>query len=330
MGRPESISTEVFELYKKVIDLADKYDKLFKNIESKTKSFDDIVYDLESFARSVKDQLLSFIDKTRFEIDKSLEIYSKEKSKVSAFIDKIDTITNLHKETETFRNELNNLRSNYKQLTSQINESFQKFNLMLDSINEKSNSYLNKTIEKLTSKIDQEISAKVDRDLKNLETQILIRHKILEGRVVEINNLLISTITLVEQVNKMRNNNLSSNNNDDLSNQFDNIKNLDKITQKHINISSEIEFKLDQISATVKDFETRIVQEKKEIKKLYDELLEKDSNDFNKLRDKISNFSSELEKLEKDLKKSKNIANTSIFIAILAILLSIIISIILK
>jgi chromosome segregation ATPase len=324
MDKPESISYEVFELYKKVIDHANKYDALFRDIERKTKAFDDVIFSFETFARSVKDQLAVFIDKTRFEIDKSLEIYQLERSKVADFLNEAEKIRKLQAVAENLVSTLEILRVDYQHVYNQANESYQKFQNLLNSIETQSNKYLNQTITELSDKIDKEINSKVARDLKTIETQILLRHKILEGRVVELSNMLNLLFASIEGTNK--NNESDKVNFSESSDVANSFKTIDKVTQKHLNITSEMELKLDQITESMKDFEAKLSKEKKEISKLYEDLLEKDSNDFNKLKDRIYNLSFEIEKNQKEVEKAQRNSVISIIIAFVAVLVSVLVS----
>jgi hypothetical protein len=323
MDKPESISYEVFELYKKVIDHANKYDALFRDIERKTKAFDDILFSFESFARNVKDQLAVFIDKTRFEIDKSLEIYQLERGKVADFLNEADKIKNLQIETEKLVATLENLKLDYQFIYNQTNDSFKKFQNLLNSIETQSNKHLTQTISELSEKIDKEINSKVTRDLKTIETQILLRHKILEGRVVELSNMLNLLFASIEGTAKIKEVNKENPEHHDIQNSF---KNIDKVTQKHLSITSEMELKIDQINESLKDFETKLNKEKKDISKLYEDLLEKDSNDFNKLKDRFYNLYFEVEKNQKEAEKAQRNSVIAIIIAFVAVAISILIS----
>lgn len=334
MEPPKSISYEVFELFNRVIDQANRIDRVLRSLEEKNKKYDEIVTQFELFASNVKSNLQTFIENTHFNIEKSINLYKKEHERLVQFFNENEKTKELYHQAQALYKELGDLKLSYENLTSQIAEAYQKFNKLIEGISEKSNKHLEKTLQELKDKIDAEIQRKVDRDLKNIETNILLKNKLLEGKVSELNsavNTLYSILQLPEFQSLFSPENNKSNKEDDEGTMeaWEEAKKIDKLEQKHLNITSELELKLDQITEKFKDFETRLNKEKKEITKIYDSMLELNNDEYKQVRDKVHNLYLQIDRLQEDLAKSRSQTMIAIGISVLAIISAIIFSLVL-
>ncbi len=332
MEPPKSISYEVFELFNRIIDQANRIDRVLRSLEDKNRRYEDVIYQFESFASNLKNQLSNFVENTHFDIEKSLELYKREHDRVVAFFNENEKTKELYHEAQKLHHELVNYKLSYESLTSQFTEAYQKFQSMLENLTEKANRHFEKTSQELKEKIDIEIQKKVDRDLKNIETNILLKNKLLEGKVSELNNS-INTLYSILQLPEFQSLFSDSVSKDKTSEDTDEIepwqeaKKLDKIEQKQQNITSELELKLEQISEAFKDFETRLNKDKKEINKIYDSLLEFNKDDYNQIRSKVHDLYFELDKLERELAKSHTQTTMAMVISAVAIIIAIIMGI---
>lgn len=334
MEPPKSISYEVFELFNRIIDQANRVDRVLRSLEDKNKKYDEVVFQFESFANNIKNQISKFIENTHFQIEKSLNLYKVEHERVVAFFNENEKTKELYTEAQKLYNELGDLKLNYQTLTSQFTDVYQKFQSLLENLTEKANRYFEKTSQELKDKIDSEIQRKVDRDLKNIETNILLKNKLLEGKVAELNNS-INTLYSILQLPEFQSlfsegatkDKLTQNVEEDVE-PWQEAKKLDKLGQKQQNITSELELKLEQITETFKDFEARLNKDKKEINKIYDSLLEFNNDEYKQIRNKVHDLFFEIDKLDKDLAKSKNQTTIAIVLSVIAILFSVIFSII--
>lgn len=336
MEPPKSISYEVFELFTRIIDQANRVDRVLRSLEDKNKRYEEVIFQFESFANNIKNQLNKYVENTSFQIEKSLNLYKMEHERVVAFFNENEKTKELYTEAQKLYNELGDLKLSYQSLTSQFTDAYQKFQSMLENLTEKANRHFEKTSQELKEKIDTEIQKKVDRDLKNIETSILLKNKLLEGKVAELNNsvnTLYSILQLPEfqsLFNEGENKNVTSENTDEEIAPWQEAKKLDKLGQKQQNITSEIELRLEQITEAFKDFETRLNKEKKEINKIYDSLLEFNNDEYKQIRNKVHELYFEVDKLDKELAKSRSQTTIAIIVSAVAIVIAIIFGLITK
>lgn len=330
MEPPKSISYEVFELFNRIIDQANRIDRLIRSLEDKNKRYEDVIFQFETFATNVKNNLNNFVENTHFQIEKSLNLYTKEHDRVVAFFNENEKTKELYNEAHRLYNQLGDLKLKYDNLTSQFSETYQKYQSMLDNLSEKANRHFETVSKELKEKIDIEIQKKVDRDLKTIETNILLKNKLLEGKVSELNNsvnTLYSILQLPEFQSLFKsaesNTEQKVNEEDELSG-WEEAKKLDKIGQKQQNIMSELELKIEQISASFKDFEARLNKDKKEISKIYDSLLEINNDEYKQIRTKVHDFYLEIDKLQRELSKSKNQTFVAIAISAISVVMAIV------
>lgn len=331
MEPPKSISYEVFELFNRIIDQANRIDRFLRSLEDKNRRYDEVIYQFETFSTNLKNQLSSYVENTHFQIEKSLSLYKKEHERVVNFFNENEKTKELYYEAQKLHNELVDLKLNYETLTSQFSDAYQKFQNMLENLTEKANRHFEKTSQELKDKIDSEIQKKVDRDLKNIETNILLKNKLLEGKVSELNNS-VNTLYSIFQLpefqllfNDKTATDTSSEETEEIE-PWQAAKKMDKLDLKQQNLTSEIELRLEQITQAFKDFETRLNKDKKEIQKIYDSLLEFDNEDYKKVTSKIHDLYFEIEKLDKDLAKSRNQTMIAIAVSVFAIVIAILVS----
>lgn len=330
MEPPKSISYEVFELFNRIIDQANRIDRVLRSLEDKNKRYDEVITQFEAFATSLKNQLSMFVENTHFQIEKSLNLYKIEHDRVVAFFNENEKTKELYNEAQKIHHELLNYKLSYESLTSQFSEAYQKFQTLLENLTDKANRHFEKTSQELKDKIDAEIQKKVDRDLKNIETNILLKNKLIEGKVSELNNS-INTLYSILQLPEFQSlfsdsKKEAQTEGDDEMAPWQEAKKLDKLGQKHQNLSSELEIRLEQITEAFKDFETRLNKDKKEISKIYDSLLEFNKDDYKKISNKVHDLYFEIEKLDRDLAKSRTQTTMAIAISAIAILIAIAVS----
>lgn len=331
MEPPKSISYEVFELFNRIIDQANRIDRVLRSLEDKNRRYDEVIYQFETFSTNLKNQLSSYVENTHFQIEKSLSLYKKEHERVVNFFNENEKTKELYYEAQKLHSELVDLKLNYETLTSQFSDAYQKFQNMLENLTEKANRHFEKTSQDLKDKIDSEIQKKVDRDLKNIETNILLKNKLLEGKVSELNNS-VNTLYSIFQLPEFQLLFNDKTSKDTSSEEIEEIepwqaaKKMDKLDLKQQNLTSEIELRLEQITQAFKDFETRLNKDKKEIQKIYDSLLEFDNEDYKKVTSKIHDLYFEIEKLDKDLAKSRNQTMIAIAVSVFAIVIAILVS----
>ena len=334
MEPPKSISYEVFELFNRVIEQANRIDRVLRSLEEKNKRYDEVVTQFELFASNIKNNLQKFVDNTHFDIEKSINLYKKEHERLVHFFNENEKTKELYQQAQLLYKELSDLKFNYESLTAQFTEAYQKFNKLLEGISEKSNRHLEKTLQELKEKIDTEIQRKVDRDIKNIETNILLKNKLIEGKVSELNsavNTLYSILQLPEFQSLFSNEtklNKISGDEDELE-AWEEAKKMDKLEQKQFNITSELELKLEQITEKFKDFEARLNKDKKEITKIYDSMLELNNDEYKQIREKVHDLYFQIEKLEQKITNSTNQTTIAISIAVLAFILAIVFGIVL-
>lgn len=333
MEPPKSISIEVFELFNKVIEQANRIDRVLRSLEDKNKRYDEVVFQFENFANNLKNQLSSFVENTHFQIEKSLNLYKHEHERLVTFFNENEKTRELYYEAQKLYNELGDLKLKYDSLTSQFNDAYQKFQSMLENLSEKADKYFEKTTKELKDKIDSEIQKKVDRDIKAIENNIMLKNKLLEGKVSELNNA-VNTLysifqlpefqTLFDKDDKKTKSQPPSD--DEEVPAWQEARKLDKIDQKHQNFTSELELKIDQIREMFKDFEARLNKDKKEISKIYDSMLEREQEEYKQLRDKVHDIYYEIDVLKKTLLSTKNQILISMILAGISLVTAIIIS----
>lgn len=330
MEPPKSISYEVFELFSRVIDQANRIDRVLRSLEEKNKKYDEIVTQFELFASNIKSNLQTFIDNTQFDIEKSIDLYKKEHERLVQFFNENEKTKELYHQAQALYKELGDLKLSFENLTAQIAEAYQKFNKFIEGISEKSSRHLEKTLQELKEKIDAEIQKKVDRDLKNIETNILLKNKLIEGKLSELNNA-VNTLYSILQLPEFQSlfsteSNRSSNKTQEENTleAWEEAKKMDKLEQKQFNITSELELKLEQITEKFKDFEVRLNKDKKEITKIYDSMLELNNDEYKQVLEKVHNLYFQIDKLEQNLTKSQSQTMIAIGISVLAIILAIV------
>lgn len=331
MEPPKSISYEVFELFNRIIDQSNRINRVLRSLEDKNRRHEEVIFQFETFSSNLKNQLSSYVENSHFQIEKSLNLYKMEHERVVNFFNENEKTKELYHEAQKLHHELVNFKLSYESLTSQFAEAYQKFQTLLENLTEKANRHIEKTSQELKDKIDSEIQKKVERDLKNIEINILLKNKLLEGKVSDLNNS-VNTLYSIFQLpefqalfNDRASNDSTPEETVDLA-PWQEAKKLDKLGQKQQNLTSEIELRLEQITEAFKDFETRLNKDKKEINKIYDSLLEFNKDDYKKVSSKVHDLYFEIEKLERDLAKSRTQTIIAIVISASAVVIAVSVS----
>ncbi len=333
MDTPRSISVEIFELFKRAIDQANRVDSTIKSLERKDFHIDEIIIGFENSVKNIKDQMYSFVEKTNFQIEQSLKLYEIEHQKVAKFLEEATDIKALQEESIKIKNEIAESRFQVQMLIDKINDSYDNYQRFILNLNDKANKHLDMISDHYSDKIDIVIKAKIDRDLKSVENQILLKNKLLEGTVAELSanyNLLFSMFQLLD-FPKNSNKSQSEDQNDELTHKsavLPEMKKIDKFTQKQLSITNEIESKIEQFASAMKDFEARMAKEKKEIAKLVDSVVPQDNTEYKNVIDRLNRIQTQVDKSKRSSEQTNSKVILAIAIAIISVILNIILALI--
>jgi hypothetical protein len=330
MDNPRSISVEIFELFKRAIDQANRVDSTIKSLERKDFHIDEIIQGFDNFAKNIKEQIQGFVERTNFQIDQSLKLYEIEHQKVAKFLEESTDIKVLHDESIKIKNEIAESRFQAQMLIDKINDSYENYQRFILNLNDKANKHLDMISDHYSDKIDIVIKAKIDRDLKGLENQILLKNKLLEGRVAELStnyNTLFSIFQLLDL--QKYNDNQPEYKTYEISDKpgsAPEMKKIDKFTQKQLSITNEIESKIEQFGSAMRDFEARMTKEKKDIIKLVDSVVPKDNTEYKNVTDRFNRMQTQFEEVRKVSEQSNSRFIVAIAIAIISVILNIILA----
>lgn len=333
MDTPRSISVEIFELFKRAIEQANRVDSTIRSLEKKDYKFDEIINSFENSVKNIKDQIQKFVEKTNFQIDQSLKLYEIEHQKVAKFLEEATDIKALHDESINIKNEIAESRFQVQMLIDKINDSYENYQRFILNLNDKANKHLDMISEHYSGKIDAIIKAKIDRDFKGLENQVLLKNKLLEGKVAELStnyNTLFSVFQLLD-LQKYYDNQSTEYKTYEISEKPGSIpemKKIDKFTQKQLSITHEIESKIEQFASAMKDFESRMAKEKKEIIQLVESIVPQEKTEYKNLVDRINKIQSIVDKNHKNNEQINSKAIVAITISIISVILNIILALI--